>query len=361
MSGAPLLWLEEAGPAAEASVGPKLAKLGELARIGLTVPQGFALTTNAYRLFLEESGVGPKLGRLLGGVGDPNDLAALEQASHTARRLIETAPMPGELAGLVHDAYEELSDRCHDLNVPMAVRSSASGEDGSHASFAGQYDTYLGVTGTARLIDAIHRCWSSLFATRALAYRFQNGLGPVDCPMAVGVLELVHARCSGVAFSIHPVTGKRDRMVIEGSWGWGEAVVQGLVTPDHIEVGKADRRILRYDVATKEIVSAFDYEAGRVVETEMPRRLRERPILDEEQVGAVVEVLLTVEEHFGRPVDVEWVLSRHRRPGEPVTVVQARPETVHSSGGGARAAAEDWNEGAFALRYAFGISRKDAP
>jgi pyruvate,water dikinase len=173
--------------------------------------------------------------------------------------------------------------------------------------------------------------------------------------MAVGVIELVNARASGVAFSIHPVTGKRDRMVIEGSWGWGEAVVQGRVTPDHIEVGKSDRRVLCYDVAHKAVVSAFDYEQGCVVECEMPKRLREEPILDDEQVAAVVDAVLHIEQHYGHPVDVEWVLDRHRRPGEPICVVQTRPETVHAAADSPGAPA--WDPVAYAAKYAFGAKR----
>ena len=169
--------------------------------------------------------------------------------------------------------------------------------------------------------------------------------------MAVGVIELIHARASGVAFSAHPVTGKTDRIVIETSWGWGEAVVQGLVTPDHVEVGKADGRILRYQVAAKNVVSNFDYAVGRVVETAMPARLVDRRVLDDEQIAAVVDAVLAVERHYDYPVDVEWVLDRHRREGEPVCVVQARPVTVT---GPAAPVATEWNPAAMAAKYVFG-------
>ena len=184
-----------------------------------------------------------------------------------------------------------------------------------------------------------------------MAYRLRAGTHHRDMPMAVGVIELIHARASGVAFSAHPVTGKTDRVVIETSWGWGEAIVQGLVTPDHVEVGKADGRVLKYQVADKTVVSAFDYAVGRVVETEMPARLVSRRVLDEEQIAAITDAVLAVERHYGYPVDVEWVLDRHRREGEPVCVVQARPVT----GTAAQAAAPtDWNPAAMAAKYVFG-------
>ncbi len=221
-----------------------------------------------------------------------------------------------------------MSFQRRDLNIPVAVRSSATGEDAADASFAGQFDTYLGVTGAQRLINSVRRCWSSLFTARAVGYRMCKKLNYRDSPMAVGVLELVHARTSGVAFSIHPVTGSRERMVIEGSWGWGEAVVQGLVEPDHIEVDKTDSRILEYRVSDKGVVSCFDYSQGLVVEQPMPKRLRKEPILDAEAVAALAAAVRDIENFYGYPVDVEWVLDRHWRPGEKVTIVQTRPVTV---------------------------------
>jgi pyruvate,water dikinase len=185
---------------------------------------------------------------------------------------------------------------------------------------------------------------------RAVSYRLRAGLHYTDMPMAVGVIELIHARASGVAFSAHPVTGKTDRVVIETNWGWGEAVVQGLVTPDHVEVGKADGRILKYQVADKTVVSAFDYAAGRVVETEMPARLVSQRVLDDEQITAITDAVLAVERHYGYPVDVEWVLDRHRREGDPICVVQARPVTVTTT----QSTPTEWNPAAMAAKYVFG-------
>jgi pyruvate, water dikinase len=124
------------------------------------------------------------------------------------------------------------------------------------------------------------------------------------------------------------VTGKADRVVIETSWGWGEAIVQGLVDPDHIEVGKSDGRVLRYNVAHKKVVSAFDFADGRVTEIEMPAKLADRKVLDDEQIAAVVDAVIAIERHYGYPVDVEWVIARHRRAGDPVCIVQTRPVTV---------------------------------
>lgn len=345
-----ILWIDDLTDEAIPVAGSKIARLGELRRCGCKVPEGFVITTSVFHRFMHSHGLQEIAAEALEEIEDPDDGEAVERAARRARGAIEAARMPRELAHEVIDSYEELCFRLRDLNAPTAVRSSATGEDSADASFAGQFDTYLGVTGHDRLIDSIKACWGSLFTARAIRYRLKHGLSHDDCPMAVGVIHLVHAIASGVAFSIHPVTGNRTRMVIEGNWGWGEAVVQGVVTPDHIEIGKSDRRILDYRVSDKVVVSAFDYAQSRVVERPMPNRLRNEPILTDEQVQAVVDTVLSVEDHYGYPVDVEWVLSRHRREGEPMTVVQARPVTVHAD----KPAVPTWDPVKYAAKYAFG-------
>ena len=199
------------------------------------------------------------------------------------------------------------------------------------------------------MLDAIRACWGSLFTGRALAYRLRKGISHHDMPIAVGVIELIHARASGVAFSVHPVTGKPDRVVIETSWGWGEAIVQGLVDPDHVEVGKSDGRVLKYDVAHKKVVSAFDFADGRVTEIDMPAKLADRKVLDDEQIAAVTAAVTAIEEHYGYPVDVEWVIARHRRAGDPICIVQSRPVTVVA----AEAAPAAYDPVAVAQKYVF--------
>jgi pyruvate, water dikinase len=348
-------WVDAIAPERAVAVcGAKMGRLAELLRAGITLPQGFTVTVDAYRRHCERAGLDGVADAALAGLGPGARPEQIEAAAGQVRAEVANREIDAELAGLITEAYEELSSRCFDINAPTAVRSSAIGEDSGTASFAGIFDTYLGVSGADRVLTAVRQCWASLFSTRAVAYRLRSGLRHRDMPMAVGVIELIHARASGVAFSAHPVTGKADRIVIETNWGWGEAVVQGLVTPDHIEVGKADRRVLSHQVASKKVVSAFDYAAGRVVETAMPARLANRQVLDDEQIAAVVDAVLTVERHYGYPVDVEWVLDRHRRPGEPVCVVQARPVTVTADAGTpAGPAATSWNPAAMAARYAF--------
>jgi pyruvate, water dikinase len=347
-----IAWLDEI-PAEQAVgiCGAKMGRLAELLRAGVSLPQGFTVTVEAFRRHWDQAGLDEVADAALGGLGPDAGVGDIEAAASAIRAGLAGRAVGADLAALIGDAYEELSSRCFEINVPTAVRSSAVGEDSGTASFAGIFDSYLGVSGQDRVLDAVRQCWASLFNARAVAYRLRAGIRHRDMPMAVGVIELIHARASGVAFSAHPVTGKTDRIVIETNWGWGEAVVQGLVTPDHVEVGKADGRVLKYQVANKTVVSAFDYAIGRVVETEMPARLADRRVLDDEQVAAVTDAVLAVERHYGYPVDVEWVLDRHRREGEPVCVVQARPITVTAP---AETLPTDWNPAAMAAKYVFG-------
>ena len=346
-----IAWVDEVAPDEAVGIcGAKMGRLAELLQAGVSLPRGFTVTVEAFRQHWDQAGLDEVADAALGGLGAETGAAEIEAAASAVRAELAGRDLGADLAALIADAYEELSSRCFEINVPTAVRSSAIGEDSGTASFAGIFDTYLGVSGPDRVLEAVRACWASLFNTRAVAYRLRAGTHHRDMPMAVGVIELIHARASGVAFSVHPVTGKTDRVVIETSWGWGEAVVQGLVTPDHVEVGKADGRVLKYQVADKTVVSAFDYAVGRVVETEMPARLVSRRVLDEEQIAAITDAVLAVERHYGYPVDVEWVLDRHRREGEPVCVVQARPVTVTA----AQTAPTDWNPAAMAAKYVFG-------
>ena len=345
-----IAWVDDIAPDQAIGIcGAKMGRLAELFRAGVNLPKGFTVTVEAYRRHWQQAGLEERAATALAGLDAGAEPARIEAAAAVIRAQVAEREMRADLAALIGDAYEELCSRCFEINVPAAVRSSAIGEDSGTASFAGIFDSYLGVSGPDRVLDAVRACWASLFNTRAVAYRLRAGLHYADMPMAVGVIELIHARASGVAFSAHPVTGKTDRVVIETSWGWGEAVVQGLVTPDHAEVGKADGRVLKYQVADTTVVSAFDYAVGRVIETEMPARLVSRRVLDEDQIVAITDAVLAVERHYGYPVDVEWVLDRHRREGEPVCVVQARPVTVTA----AQTAPTDWNPAAMAAKYVF--------
>lgn len=333
----------------EAEVGGKGARLCALRAQGAVVPPGFAVTAGAFRAFMDAAHLWPVVRAETAGLA-PDDDAGLEAAATRIAAAVTAAPMPPALAAAIDDAYDRLCFQTGTLDLRVAVRSSAVGEDARDASFAGQFETYLGIAGHDALRAHVARVWASLFGARALAYRLRRGLDAAATPMAVAVLELVEARAAGVAFSIDAATGRRDRVVIEGSWGWGEAVVQGLVTPDRAEVDRADLRLLAETVAHKTVVSLFDAREGRVVERPAPALFRDAPAIGAEAAVEIARAVLAVEAAEGGPVDVEWVLPRGRRPGEPPVLVQVRPVTAAAE----PAPAPVWNPFAYARKYGLG-------
>ncbi|MGH9001310.1 MAG: PEP/pyruvate-binding domain-containing protein, partial [Acidimicrobiia bacterium] len=197
MTGEPILWLDDLEPGElKAVAGSKIARLTELGRVGFTVPRGFAVMTSAYRSFCAASG----LDKLIAGEEGELDESALDHVAAVSEQLraaIEAEPMPAALVAGIVDAYEELAYRCRQLRLPVAVRSSATGEDAAEASCAGQFESYLGVSGGDAVAAAVKRCWASLFSPRAILYRLAHGFSHEAFPMAVGVMELIDARSSG--------------------------------------------------------------------------------------------------------------------------------------------------------------------
>lgn len=329
-------------------VGPKLARLAELRRAGFQVPTGYAVTVDAYRHFVRETRLETAIAAELASIGDAGDLDRLEAAAARIRERFAAQPLPEAMRACFERAYEALCFEVREVDKPVAVRSSAVGEDAADHSFAGQYETFLGVSGFDAIDDSIKRAWSSLFSARAIGYRAQSGLGAAAMPMAVGVLELVRARAAGVAFSVHPLTGRRDRVVVEGSWGYGEAVVGGLVVPDHAELDKDGFELLDYRVADKTVISVMDYRRGAVVERPMPPAFAAARVLDDDEIAAIARSAVAVEAHYGYPVDIEWVLQRGRREGDTIVLVQARPVTAAGAG---PADPPQWDPVRYALRY----------
>src|ERR671917_1714651 len=222
-----------------AVAGGKAANLGELVRAGFPVPAGFCVTTAAYDLVAADAGLEPTLATLAGT--RPEDTARLAGLAGEARSHLSDAIVPDFLAQAIAEAYEGLGDG---EPVPVAVRSSATAEDLPQASFAGQQDTYLNVIGVESLLDAVRNCWASLWTDRAVSYRATNGIDPHSVRLAVAVQRMVDASVAGVLFTANPVTGKRRQAVIDASPGLGEAVVSGMVNPDHFVANTATGEII---------------------------------------------------------------------------------------------------------------------
>jgi pyruvate,water dikinase len=304
-------------------VGGKCAGLGELLAAGLPVPPGFAIATDAFAQVLAAEGLDGPIERELGAAA-PGDVAAIDAASARVRALIEAAPLPGAIEAAIRDAYAALSGGA---DVPVAVRSSATMEDLAGASFAGQQDTYLWVVGADAVLDAVRRCWASLYTARAIAYRRDTGLAGPPL-MAVAVQQMVRARAAGVALTLNPINGDRSKIVIDSSFGLGETVVGGRVTPDSFVVDKVILEVVRRTISDKHVELVVDGDAGGPVERPVEPDRRLEPSLTLDEVKAVARLAKAAERHWGCPQDVEWALDADT--GDPV-LLQSRPETAWST------------------------------
>ena len=310
-------------------VGGKNASLGELLRAGIRVPPGFAVTTGSYLQFITESGIKESIYALLTDL-DPENVAALDRASDQIRQLILTAPMAAGLRSAIHDSYSRLCQSCQAVEVPVAVRSSATAEDLPNASFAGQQDTYLWILGVENVIERTKQCWASLFTPRAIAYRINNKFGHDQVLISVGVQQMVNSRAAGVMFTLNPTDGDISKVVIEGSWGLGETVVSGSVNPDKFVVDKIMLEINDRRVSTKHIECIFDLESGQTIDADVPEERQCTCCLEMDEVKALVKTAKLIEQHYGRPMDIEWAIDSGLPFPENQFIVQARPETVWS-------------------------------
>ena len=314
-------------------VGPKMARLGQLAADGWRVPDGYAVTAAALDGWLPAPARG-ELARLF--TAPVAGHGALTELASRARELIESQPLPSWLQDAVAVAHARLSGRTgRGARLRVAVRSSAVSEDGHAASFAGQYETYLGVSGVGDVLLHIRKCWASGFSAHALSYRRRfGGASPVRVhDLAVGVLELVDARSAGVAFTLDPVTGDRGVCVVEGNWGFGESVVSGQVTPDHWTVDRASGQVLTARVGAKLTWAAFSPAEGRVALSPLPDDLSGRACLSEDEVRYICERAAAIEAAAGGvPQDVEWAVARDLPFPDSVFFLQHRPETTWTGG-----------------------------
>jgi pyruvate,water dikinase len=303
-----------------AYAGGKGANLGELVSAGLPVPDGFVVGAPAYAAFCVQTGLRERLATLLDPV-DVEDTAELQVAATAARRLLDETPMPEALRQEILAAHEQLLGE--DTQTPVAVRSSATAEDTAESSFAGMNETFLNVRGADEVIDAVRRCWRSLFGARTIYYRGLNGFGQADMDIAVVVQRQLASTRAGVMFTVNPATGARGELVIEGSFGLGEAVVSGSVSPDRYVVDKATLAIRRREVHHKDLVIEYAPEGGtrqRILSEEEALK----PVLTDKEVVAVAELGRRIEAHYGSPQDTEWAFD----PDGGLWMLQSRPITT---------------------------------
>jgi len=323
-----VVWYDRYDAAQKHLVGGKNASLGEMMRAGLPVPPGFALTTDAYGMIWRDRDLVDGVNGLLRAL-DHDDFAHNRDVSTQIRDLIENTPVPDEVVDALDAAYASLCRHCGVDDLPVAVRSSATAEDMPDASFAGQQDTFLWVCGLAAVIENTRRCWSSLFTDRAIAYRHQTGYMHTAIAMSVAVQKMVDPIASGVAFTLNPTNGDRSQVAIDASWGLGEAVVSGEVTPDNFLVDKVLRQIVKREISVK-LVEYRLTENGVVDKLPIETDRQTRPSVTDDDLIAISMLARRAEKHYGCAQDVEWAIDRHLPPGENVIMLQSRPETVWS-------------------------------
>jgi phosphohistidine swiveling domain-containing protein len=305
--------------AALENVGGKGVSLAKMIRLGLPVPNGFHITTEAYRQFVEANGLTPHILAALQEV-DASLPTSLEKASTAINGFFIDAVIPAELAASITEAYKVLNTR---YPVPVAVRSSATAEDLPEASFAGQQETYLNIHGVDEILAAVKKCWASLWTGRAIAYRIKNKIDQKAVALAVVVQEMVNAEAAGVLFTANPINGHRAEMVINAAWGLGEAIVGGLVTPDTIVVDKTTGHIKEIDIAEKTVITVATENGTQ--EKPLTDARRKSPVLQDAQVVELAQIARRIETFFGTPQDIEWC-----RTNGNFYIVQSRPITALS-------------------------------
>jgi pyruvate,water dikinase len=309
----------------EGRVGGKNASLGTMRNAGLPVPPGFAVTTDAYTTLRSHGDLVSFVDAVLEETTE-RDTLGLRRASAAIRARIESVPLTDDVDRAIRAAYAQLSQHCGVDDVPVAVRSSATAEDLPDASFAGQQDTYLWIRGADEVVTHVRRCWSSLFTDRAMAYRLHSGYAHTRIAMSVGVQKMVEPVAAGVAFTLNPTDGDRSQIAIDASWGFGEAVASGEVTPDNFLVDKVLLEIVSRTVSCK--TTEYRLDGHRVICAPVDDARSTTCCLTDAQIKAVAAMAKRAERHYGRPQDIEWAIDRHLPDGDDIVLLQTRPETV---------------------------------
>jgi len=294
--------------------GGKGASLGEMARSGIPVPQGFVILSNTFETFLEETDLNIEINAILNSVNH-KEVHTVENASEKIQALILNAEIPENITQEIKKFFKNLDAQY------VAVRSSATAEDSSSAAWAGQLDSYLNTT-EENLLENVKKCWASLFTPRAIFYRFEKDLHKQKISVAVVVQKMVNSELSGIAFSVHPVTQDRNQLIIEAGFGLGEAIVSGSVTPDSYVVEKEPKNILNINVYTQE-KALYRVEGGGNEWKKISEPKASSQVLTKDQILELSNIILGIEKHYGFPCDIEWAFEK-----EEFYIVQSRPITT---------------------------------
>ena len=322
-----VLWFDELRRADVGLVGGKSSSLGELtSSVDVPVPYGYATTASAYRYFMEKTGQNKKIHKMLQELQDVEDSVELHEVCTKIRESICSATMPEDLAEQIGKAYEELAEKVGEKNPFVAVRSSATAEDLPDASFAGQQDTYLNVTGRDMVIRKVKECYASTFTDRAVYYRAKKNFDHENVALSAAVQMMADAKAAGVMFTVNLATGADDSIMIEGSWGLGEYIVQGTVTPDNFVVDKDSLTITSRRINEKSI-ELIRKEGGDVEERKVEPERAKAQVISDEQIAQLADYAKRIEKHYGCYMDMEWGVDERTNK---IWILQARPETVWS-------------------------------
>jgi pyruvate,water dikinase len=317
-----LYWFEELGRDHHELVGKKSANLGELTRMGMRVPAGFALSVDAYQRFLSETGAEQEIRSYVAQhVSDSLNLSQFTAASESIRKIVESKEIPRDMAEAIASRYLELTRKSGTPDMAVSVRSAGP------VSHPGQYETYLNVKGAGDLLDKVIKVWSSSFNPRSLAYRARKALPLETDPIGVAVLGMINARAAGVTLTADPNTGDQSKIICEANWGLGESVVSGRSTPDSFVLDKESLNILERKLGDKEFCILCT-EVG-VAEEGVPLEKRSRYCLSDEEVKDVAMKGKSIENYFnGIPQDIEWAISDDFPKGNSLFFLQARPAII---------------------------------
>jgi len=297
-----------------AKAGGKGASLGEMTQASIPVPGGFVITTNVFEAFLAETDLTQEIRKALDDVNH-EDVNSVNDASEAIRELILHKEISHGLATQIQAAFSELNTEF------VAVRSSATAEDGTDASWAGELETYLNTT-SETLLENIKKCWASLFTPRAIFYRFEKGFDKSHVSVAVVVQKMIQSEVAGVAFSVHPVTQDKNQLIIEGAYGLGEAVVSGQLTPDSYVVDKSDWTLIDVNISSQD-KGLFKTPEGGNEWKQIQAEKQDKQKLTDVQIVELAQLVSKIEEHYGFPVDVEWALEKGA-----FSITQSRPITT---------------------------------
>lgn len=294
--------------------GGKGASLGEMTQAGIPVPPGFVLLSTSFDQFLKETDLVQEIDSILEKVRH-NEMHTVESASADIKALILSRQMPEDIESEIKKYFKGLNAEF------VAVRSSATAEDGQDHSWAGQLESYLNVT-EADVVEKVKHCWTSLFTPRAIFYRFEKGLHSTKISVAVVVQKMIDSEVSGIAFSVHPVTEDANQLIIEAGYGLGEAIVSGQVTPDSYVVQKEPRKIIDINVFTQSEALYRNLSGGNKWKNILEPKASSQ-VLTEKQILEFSEIILSIESHYGFPCDIEWAFEKGK-----FYIVQSRPITT---------------------------------